>query len=170
MHFKMIKLLSVTWSPWLTKSAIFAIAYFTPIKEIVHVMLIFLLVDFISGFWAAKKEKQKTESVKLRRSVYKFIWYTVAMMMAWMMENTFKLGWTNLANITAGFICFVELKSIFENITRITGERVFIKIYKLFEKKAETFKDIQGYQPNDKLDTSNPPKGNIPSEPKKENP
>ena len=31
----------------------------------------------------------------------------------------------------------VEIKSVFENITKITNEPIFIKIYKLFEKKTK---------------------------------
>ena len=139
-----------TCPPWLAKILIFVIAYFTPIREMIHVMLIFLAVDFISGVWAARKEKKIIESIKLRHTVYKFIWYTVAVMVSWMMETTFKLGWTNLASIVAGFICFVELKSIFENITRITNEQVFKRISKMIQKKgSEIIKKI-GDDPDSK--------------------
>ncbi len=128
---------------FLTKLAIGIISYFTPISEMVNVMLIFLAVDTISGIWASLKSGQKIESHKLRKTVYKFIWYTVAVMLSWMMEKTFKIEWSNIASITAGFICFVELKSVFENISRITGDPVFLRIIKLFKKKgAETIQEL----------------------------
>jgi phage-related holin len=130
-------------SSWIAQCFIMVIAYFTDIREIVHVMLIFLAIDTISGIWASLKEKQKFESNRLRRTIYKFLWYTVAVMLAWMMEKTFSLGWANLASITGGFICFVELKSIFENITRITDEPIFMKILKIFKRKGtETIQEI----------------------------
>lgn len=130
-------------SSWIAQLFVMIIAYFTPIQEIIHVMLIFLAIDTISGIWASLKEKEKFESGKLRKTVFKFLWYTVAVMLAWMMEKTFKLGWANLASITGGFICFVELKSIFENITRITDEPVFMKILRIFKRKgAETIQEI----------------------------
>ena len=131
--------LSSIWS----KVAILFVAYFTPISEMVHVMLIFLALDTISGIWASLKEGNKLESSKLRKTVLKFLWYSIAVMAAWMMEHSFKMSWSNLACLTAGFICFVELKSIFENITRITNEPIFKRILKLLKKKStETISEI----------------------------
>jgi phage-related holin len=138
-----IHLGSFSLHSFLTKIAILVIAYFTPIAEMVHVMLIFLALDMISGIWASVKAGQKIKSHKLRQTVYKFLWYTIAVMTSWMMEKTFNLSLLNLACVTAGFICFVELKSIFENITRITGDPVFMRILKTFKHKgSETIRDI----------------------------
>jgi len=135
--------LLISKSSWIAQLFVLIIAYFTPIREIVHVMLIFLAIDTISGVWASLKTKEKLESRKLSKTVFKFLWYTVAVMLAWMMETTFSLGWANLASITGGFICFVELKSIFENITRITDEPIFMKILKIFKRKGvETIREI----------------------------
>ena len=125
------------------KLSLLAIAYFTPIAEMVIVMLIFLLLDTISGIWASLKKGEKLESHKLRKTVYKIIWYTVAVMLSWMMEKTFSLKWSNLASLVCGFICFVELKSIFENVTSITNEPVFMKILKIIKRKSsETINEI----------------------------
>lgn len=139
----------------LTKAGILFISYFTPISEMIHVMLIFLALDTISGIWASLKEGEKLQSNKLRKTVYKFLWYTVAVMLSWMMEKTFSvMDWTNLASIVAGFICFVELKSVFENITRITGDPLFLRIIKIFKKKSqETLGDIT--EDDDKIDPCN---------------
>ncbi len=126
-----------------TKFIILFISYFTPIAEMVHVMLIFLAFDTISGIWASLKSGEKLESHKLRKTVYKFVWYSIAVMACWMMEHTFSLSWSNLSSLIAGFICFVELKSIFENITRITNEPIFMKILNIFKRKTtETIRDI----------------------------
>lgn len=134
------------------KISVVFIAYFTPIAEMIHVMLIFLVVDTISGIWASLKSGEKLESRKLRKTVYKFLWYTVAVMAAWMMEKTYSLHWANIASIVAGFICFVELKSIFENITRITNEPVFMKILKIFKRKGtETINEITDADDDDYL-------------------
>ncbi|MEI7723476.1 MAG: phage holin family protein [Bacteroidota bacterium] len=134
---------AVTFNSLLTKVAILFISYFAPISEMIHVMLIFLLFDTVSGIWASIKEGNAIESHKLRKTVLKFLWYTVAVMAAWMMEHTFDLTWVRLASLTAGFICFVELKSMFENITRITNEPIFKRILKLLKRKStETISEI----------------------------
>jgi phage-related holin len=132
------------------------LAYFASVAEMIHVMLIFLALDTISGIWAALKAGDKIRSQKLRRTVYKFLWYTVAVMSAWMMEKTFTLSWSHLASIVAGFISLVELKSIFENISRITGEPVFLRIIKMFKRKTgETLDEIL---PDEKFDNDPKPK------------
>jgi len=147
---------------FITKAFIFLIAYFTPIAEMVHVMMFFILLDTISGIWASvkiecDKDKEtykdskckppswfsKVESHKLRKTVYKFVWYTIAVMTSLMMEKTFHLAWTSLSSIVGGFICFVELKSIFENITVITNDPIFMRILKVIQKKgSETIQEI----------------------------
>ena len=119
-----------------SKLAVLLISYFAPVKEIVHVMLIFIVIDFISGVWAARKRKETLESRKFRKTLTKFLWYTVALILSFMMENTFNLSWSNLSGIIGGFICFIELKSIFENITHITGEPIFMKILGIIRKRG----------------------------------
>ena len=127
----------------LAKIGIAFVAYFTPIAPIAHTMVMFLFADTVSGVWAARKSGIPIESRKLRKAVYKFIWYTVAMLASYRMEVTFHLCWTNLSSVIGGFICFVELKSIFENITKITNEPVFMRILKIFKKKStETINEV----------------------------
>jgi toxin secretion/phage lysis holin len=121
---------------WMAFGA-FMLSYFSPIKEIVHVMIIFLAVDTISGVWAAYKSGEAIESHKLRKTVYKLIWYTAAVMLTHMAETCFSLQWSSMTKIVAAFICFVELKSIFENIARITDEPVFKRLSRMFKKKTD---------------------------------
>lgn len=136
-------ILTSVFSDFWAKLGIAAISYFTPIKGIVNVMLIFLLVDTLSGIWASKKAGDKFSASKLYKVVSKFIWYTVAVMLCLMMEREFQLYWTNLSSIVGGVICFVELKSIFENITRITGDPIFNKIVQVIRRKgSETIQEI----------------------------
>jgi len=74
--------------------------------------------------------------------------------MAPMMETTFFLQWAHLAQIVGGFICMVEIKSVFENITKITNEPVFLKIYKLFEKKVTDSININNIENGNKNDSA----------------
>jgi len=137
------------------------LSYFAPIATIIHVMIVFIMIDLLSGIWVYVKTKECKElnnnklsffkrfaiyfwfiwfcieSKKLRRTLTKIFWYMVSVMMAHMMEVTFSLQFLHLAQVIGGFICMVELKSVFENITKITNEPVFMKIYKLFEKKSK---------------------------------
>lgn len=145
----------------LSKLAVLLVSYFSPVKEIVHVMLIFILIDFISGVWAARKRKETLESRKFRKTLIKFLWYTVALILCFMMEKTFNLSWSNLSGIIGGFICFIELKSIFENITVITGEPIFLKILHMIRKRgSDTIEDISdGDSPSDSTHSKSEPDG-----------
>jgi len=141
----------------LSKLAVLLISYFSPVKEIVHVLLIFILIDFISGVWAARKRKETLESRKFRKTLTKFLWYTIALILSFMMEKTFNLSWSNLSGIIGGFICFIELKSIFENITHITGEPVFMKILGLIRKRgSQTIDDLSESDSKDDHPISRP--------------
>jgi phage-related holin len=126
------------------------VVYFTPVSEMIHVMLFFLAVDTISGIWASVKEGNRIQSSKLRRTVMKFLWYTAAVMISWMMERTFLPSWTKMTTVIAGFITFVEFKSILENVSRITEEPIFARILTLLRKKsADTISEIVD-DPDDK--------------------
>jgi len=134
----------------LIKILTFILSYFAPIAAIVNVMLIFILVDFLSAIWAAKKNNIAIESHKMRKTIVKLFWYTAAVLMAHMMETEFNLQFAHMAQIVGGFVCMVEIKSVFENITKITNEPVFLKIYKLFEKKAKDNFNINNGNENGK--------------------
>jgi len=140
------------------KLVVLLISYFAPVKDIVHVLLIFIAIDFLSGLWAARKRGEKLESRKFRKTLTKFLWYTVALILSFMMEKTFHLSWSNLSGIVGGFICFIELKSIFENITHITGEPVFLKVFHLIRKMGsktiDGLEDDHSHKQKDKQDGS----------------
>ena len=131
----------------------FILSYFAPIATIIHVMLIFILIDCLSAIWAARKNNIPIESRKMRKTVIKMFWYIMAVLMAHTMEVTFNLQFAHLAQISGGFVCMVEIKSVFENITKITNEPVFMKIYKLFEKKAADSINLNNKE-NDRNDSA----------------
>jgi phage-related holin len=116
-------------------------------------MLIFILIDCLSAIWAARKNNIPIESRKMRKTVIKMFWYIMAVLMAHTMEVTFNLQFAHLAQIIGGFVCMVEIKSVFENITKITNEPVFMKIYKLFEKKAADSINLNNKE-NDRNDSA----------------
>jgi len=122
----------------LTKILFFILSYLSPISTIAHVMIIFVAIDLISAIWVACKLSQPIVSNKLRRTLTKLVWYILALVMAHMFETTFNTPWIHFAQIVGGFICMIEIKSVFENITKITDEPVFMRIYKLFERNAKS--------------------------------
>ncbi len=110
------------------KILVIIIAYFAPIATMIHCVLIFIAIDFLTGVYASRKLGQKIVSHRLRNTIEKFVFYTSAIILGHMFMKEMA-NWTNLDQLIAGFIAMTELISIFENITRITGLN-FMKFFR----------------------------------------
>lgn len=109
------------------KSLMALIAYFAPISSMVHVVLAFVLIDFLVGMYASYRTKTPIISSKLRKTIEKLVFYTVSIMIAHMFQLHF-MDWFNISQIVAGFIAATELLSIYENIRKVTKLDVFKRI------------------------------------------
>ena len=102
------------------KLAFTAVAYFSPVSSLVHLVLIFIAIDFATAMYNCWKNKVKIESNKLRKTVEKFVLYSIAILLAWGFQQEVA-QWSNLCQVVSGFIAATELISIYENIGKITG-------------------------------------------------
>lgn len=89
-------------------------------------LLIFILVDFISGIYASLVEGNYVTSHKMQKTVVKFIMYSTAIFLLHGIDACM-ITFTKLylARIGCTLICGIELYSVFENCYRITGNVVF---------------------------------------------
>lgn len=97
----------------------FILLYLSPISNYVHLVLILIGLDLISGSYASIKEGQKFTARKLRCTIEKFVFYAIAIIVAYILQQIISEG-TELARIVALYIGATETKSIYENISRIT--------------------------------------------------
>jgi len=102
-------------------------AVFQPVMPIIYVILVFILFDLLTALYAKViKKKEKLQSNKLRKTTEKFVYYTLAILLAHLFDvylmNIF------LTKAVAGFIAVTELLSIYENITLITGTDIAKKL------------------------------------------
>ena len=102
-------------------------AYFSPITLMLHIVLIFIAIDFLTGIYGSYRKKTPIISSRLRKTIEKFVFYIGAIIIAWMFQIQFA-DWTNLAQLVGGFIAATELLSIYENITAITGLNLIAKV------------------------------------------
>ena len=112
---------------FLKKTLMALIAYFASISTMIYIVLIFVLIDFLTGMYASYRTKTPIISSKLRRTIEKLVFYTVSIMIAHMFQHHF-MNWFNLTQIVAGFIAATELLSIYENIRKVTKLDVFKRI------------------------------------------
>jgi phage-related holin len=99
-------------------------------KPLIVGLFIFLLLDLITGIRKATINKQAITSLGLRKSLSKFLEYSIAILASQVFTFIFKLDIT-LSYYVALFIATIELKSIFENISETTGINLWKFVRKL---------------------------------------
>lgn len=109
-----------------------ALAYFSDLQPMVYAVLAFVFIDLLTGLYASWILKIPIQSSRLRKTVEKFVFYIIAIVCANVLEKEF-LDFANIDRIVAAFIALTEVKSIFENITKITGLKIFDAIWHLIK-------------------------------------
>lgn len=99
-------------------------------KPLIAGLFILLALDLITGIRKAALNKKAITSSGLRRSISKFLEYSIAILASQVFTFVFKLDIT-LSYYVALFIATIELKSIFENISETTGVDLWKGIRKL---------------------------------------
>lgn len=111
-----------------TKMFIASLAVFAPIRGMIIAVLVLILVDLITGVWAAYKRKEAIKSAWMRRTVSKLLVYEIAIMMSFITQTYLCGDLIPMASIAAGLIGMTELKSILENLSSISGEDLIKQI------------------------------------------
>lgn len=123
-------------------------SFFLPVVPLILLVGGFILIDTILGVWAAKKRGEKITSRKLGNIIPKMILYQMAVLSAfvldvWLLGEFIKfilsidLLFTKLVAMT---LIFIEILSINENFTFITGKNLF-QSFKLMITRASSVKE-----------------------------
>lgn len=122
-------------------------------------VFVFEAVDFVTGVIKSavvarhKKEKFAFESVKAWRTIYKFVFILVGIVLAEMLDRTLAVeGRLRFANYFTTFCCGVEFWSFLENAAVISDHPVFKWLRKFMRFKVEdelgmTFDEAEGKRP-----------------------
>lgn len=132
----MMKLLDVNKICAYSISAL--MAFFEPLWVLILWFFIFIMIDFITGIYAAMIEGKLITSHKMRKTVGKFISYSTAIILLHGIDSYMvPFDTLFLARVGATIICGIELHSIFENMYRATGNNVFRVLTQFSAKKLE---------------------------------
>lgn len=153
MH-RLLNILHDTWSALLQIFA-FAVLYLTPISNYVHLVIVLIGIDLITGSYASIKAGDRFQAAKLRHTVEKFVFYALAIIVGYVLQQIIDDG-TQLARIVALYIGSVECKSIYENISRITHTDVMTLIWDVFKTKIEGWINDLRSTKNQTDDTGSP--------------
>ena len=94
---------------------------FMPIKATLITVMVLTVADLISGIMASRKEGKKITSSGLKRTIIKTTVYELVVMLGFLTERYMIGDALPVVKILAGFIGLTELKSVLENIERISG-------------------------------------------------
>lgn len=129
----------------LTSTTVYLSAFFLPTSIWIFSVGIFVFADFVTGVAASDKEGVPFSSKRAKDSVIKFAVYGVAILAAQSVSIHFFPEFPAL-KLVSSLIAYVELKSMDENIKRLTGKSIFGEVINLFKRKDED----NGYNKDEK--------------------
>ncbi len=110
-------------------------AILTPAVPIIIFTGVLIFSDTATGIWAAMKRKEKITSRALGRTATKIVLYSAVILLTFGFEVFFPaLQYVHMGQIASGYICLVELKSIYENVSVITGLDIWSHLVGKIEK------------------------------------
>ena len=113
--------------------------YLFPIRNVVHLLITFFILDVLFGYMAARKLRKEKFSVKIiwSHTMPRMLISIVLITCAFMWDEVYQQEWISTYKIIGWFISGVLLSSIAENAYLITKWAVFPKIDKIIRDKTD---------------------------------
>ena len=105
---------------YITKNMPYILEQISILKPLILGLVFLLTVDFLTGIRKAKHKGEDINSKGFRKTLGKFNDYSLAIVSSQVFTWMFALDFT-LSYYVALFICGIELKSIWENVSETTG-------------------------------------------------
>ena len=96
----------------------------SPIRAALCTIVFIVLVDLILGILRSRKEQIKITSHKMRRTLIKLLCYLLVFIVSYVIE-LYLMPYFQLSKIVASLIGLVEFKSIVENLSIISGGKLW---------------------------------------------
>lgn len=107
-------------------------SYFVGAQELIFVMTLFVISDLITGIWKVIKYKgfRQITAQGIQRTIEKLFGYSMMIVLGLIFDKAIiEASWFSMMKIFTGLIVLAEFKSITENLTMITENRVFTTIF-----------------------------------------
>ena len=121
------------------KNILFLIAAFlSPIVTVIFAVLFLIFVDLITGILASMKEKTRITSSAMSRTIAKTFVYCTTIIVTYVVHKYLLVGFDfPIESIVSGFIALTEMKSILENMNRISNHSVLKDLILIFSNERE---------------------------------
>ena len=129
------------------------VGYFLPVKNVVHIMLLFFILDVAVGYWAAKKLRAEHFNVKIiwGHTMPRITLSFIMIIASFMLDQEYHQELISIHRIVGFFISGVLLISIAKNGYKITKWSIFQNIgtlvnNQLVAKTGETVEQLNNEQ------------------------
>lgn len=113
-------------------------AFLAPIATVIFAVLFLIFVDLITGILASLKEKQQITSSAMSRTIAKTFVYCTTIIVTYVVHKYLLVGFDfPVESIVSGFIALTEMKSILENMDRISNQSVLKDLILIFSNERE---------------------------------
>ena len=132
-----------TWNPnlgeTLLAAMISAAGYFSPVRNIAHMVLLFFLLDIIFGFWKARKLHKAKFNPRIiwEKTVPRMVVTIVLLLCAFTLDKETGQNFVQTYKVAGWFIGALLIFSIGENSYYITKWKVLLLFAKLTQRKIE---------------------------------
>jgi len=115
------------------------IGYLLPLRNIVHLMIAFFILDVLFGYWSAKIVKKQRFSVKIiwEHTIPRMVIAIILVICTFMWDKEYHQDYVSTHKIVGWFISGVLLASIVDNAYKITKWNAFPQISKLIKDKTK---------------------------------
>ncbi|WP_299119583.1 phage holin family protein [uncultured Tenacibaculum sp.] len=111
------------------------LALLSPLNGVLTTMMLLIVVDFITGSYAAIKHAVPIRSIRLGHTISKFFIYNLVIISAYFLEKHI-VNEVPFLKIIAGFIAITEIKSILENYNKIYGVNPFKALHNFLKQSG----------------------------------
>lgn len=118
---------------WIFECAVFLAVYFSAVLPSLLAITFFVICDTITGTIASVRLGEPFTSRRLRDSFTKLLGYGIGILVALVFERQFMPDIAAVKMIAA-FLAYIELKSINENIEKLTGKNIFNSVIKTIKR------------------------------------
>lgn len=120
--------------------------YLQPIENIIYIMVLTILIDFLFGLIASLKEGRGIKSRRMWRTGYKLLFSVVLVSLMYSIDK--EMNMIELHKVIAWLFTGFEFWSILENLARISNMKIFKLLQKVMSDKIE---DITGIDLDEEL-------------------
>lgn len=123
----------------------------SPVSSLYHVIIIFTVLNLFSGVVDDIKQGQKFQYQKFKIFLLRVLFYVITITVVFLFErfiiSEFELSSKYLTATCAGLIALFEIHSFLCNVSRITNNPVFLKIFdkiqSFFKKKTDDSNEVK---------------------------